>query len=222
MKRTLASLLALTSFALLPAATFAADASGKPNATEAPLVASLAADLAKRFPTTAAAVAAGYLRYTDEDDTGAISYANRVWTSADLKHPSQLWYDAKGRLIGADFSVPATSKSDPPKAQFGFSADRWQHFYLHDHYGLVGPNGTTTYGAFGAKKIAAVGGDPTDPKPADVVKVGAAKSASDVTFVFAFPQIWDAAVWVIPNPDGAFAEKNPNVKPSAHAAMPGM
>ena len=41
----------------------------------------------------------------------------------------------------------------------------------------------------------------------------AAKKASDVRFVFTFPAIWDLAVWVIPNAAGAFADKNPDVKP---------
>lgn len=199
--------------------TAAADAasSGKPTATEAPLVARMAADLSKRFPTPADAVKAGYMRYTAEDDTGAISYANRHWTSADLAHPSQLWYDVKGRLLGADVSVPATSSKTPPKAQFGFLPSRWQYFELHDHYVLRGAGGKDTYGGVGPKKIRGAGGDPNAPRAADLVKAGVVKKASDVRTAFLFPAVWDAAIWVIPNPSGAFAETNPNVTPSAAA-----
>lgn len=28
------------------------------------------------------------------------------------------------------------------------------------------------------------------------------------------PAMWDLIVWVLPNPDGAWADANPNVKPS--------
>jgi hypothetical protein len=39
-----------------------------------------------------------------------------------------------------------------------------------------------------------------------------ADSESDVVTVFDMPRIWDLIVWVKPNPNGAFAEKNPLVK----------
>ena len=200
--------------AVEPAAVAADALSGKPTAAEAPFVQKISADLGTRFPTIAAAMKDGYLRFTDEDDTGAISYANRQWTSSDPAHPSQLWYDANGKLIGADYSVP---QSDTAPRLFGVDPTRWQKLGQHIHYGLAGPGGTTIYGATGAKKLMAAGGDPQQPTAADLVKLGVAKTPADVRFVFTFPAIWDLMVWVVPNPDGAFAEKNPNVKPS-HAA----
>lgn len=204
------ALLAVAASLLTPSLARADDASGKPTAAEAPFVAAAVKDLTARFPTPAAAERAGYLRYTDEDDTGAISYANRQWSSADVAHPSQLWYDANGRLLGADYSEPQASGTP---AMFGLGADRWQKFGLHVHYGLAGPGNTTTFGATGPKKLAAIGADPEKPVAADLVKLGLAKSNSDVRFVFTFPAIYDVGVWVLPNPAGAFAEKNPNVKP---------
>jgi hypothetical protein len=200
-----------SAFATLPLVARAADLSGMPTATEDPFVKSVSADLNARFKSIADATKAGFIRYTDEDDTGAISYANRMWTSADEKHPSQLWYDAGGRLIGADFSVPYAATK--PQL-FGVDPSRWQRFGQHVHYGLVGPSGTTVYGDTGAKKLAAAGGDPAHPTPKDLVTMGIAKSVSDVRFVFEFPAIWDLSLWVIPNDNGAFADKNPAVKPS--------
>ena len=188
----------------------AAPSPGAPAGSERTFVKQAVAALSKRYATTAAAVAGGYLRYTDEDGTGAISYANRKWTSADAAHPSQLWYDARGRLIGADYSVPLT---DAPPHAFGLQPGRFQKFTAHVHYGLAGPNGTTIYGGAGAKTMAKGGGTVDDPTAEALVKAGLAKSPADVKFVFTFPAIWDAAIWLIPNPDGAFAEKNPNVKP---------
>jgi hypothetical protein len=199
----------------LRAPAVADDPSGKPTAAETAFVRDVSTDLAARFPTPADAEKAGFLRYTDEDDTGAISYANRVWTSTDARHPSQLWYDVKGRLIGADFSVPYT---ETPPHLFGVDPARWTRFGLHDHYGLVAANGATTYGATSAKKITSVGGNPLEPTAANLVSLGVAKNPSDVRFVFAFPKIWDLSLWVIPNANGAFADKNPAIRPANPAA----
>ncbi len=204
------ALLALAAFAFAPMSALADDASGKPNAAEAVFVSKVSSDLNARFATPGAALKAGYLRYTDEDGTGAISYANRQWSSADAAHPSQLWYDVKGRLIGADYSEP---QAGGPPNLFGVQPARWQKFGLHVHYGLAGPNGTTTYGATGPKKLATVGGSAENPSAADLVKLGLAKTPGDVRFVFTFPAVYDLALWVIPNSDGAFADKNPSVKP---------
>jgi hypothetical protein len=174
-------------------------------------------DLTKRFPTTAAAEKAGFKRYTNEDDTGAISYANQQWSSADPKHPSQLWYDAKGRLIGADFSVLQSSSAGAPSL-WGVESSRWQQIPDHVHFALKSADGTLSYGhAIRATKYAAAGGDPAHPTAEGLVKAGAAKSAGDVALVFDFPAIWDMTVWLLPNPSGAFADKNPNVTPSANA-----
>jgi len=185
-----------------------------PNASEAKFVAQVRADLTKRFPTAALAERAGYLRFGNEDKTGSISYALREWTSADPAHPSQLWYDAKGRLLGADFSVLQADSPQEPSL-WGIQPARWSKFGQHVHYGLVGPNGTTKYGAMRPQKYADAGGDPMHPTADGLVKAGIATSADQVKFVFTFPAIWDLEVWVLPNPTGAFAEYNPNVKPSA-------
>ena len=59
----------------------------------------------------------------------------------------------------------------------------------------------------------AAGGSLENPSAATLVKLGKVKSASDVVTVFSFPAVWDLIVWIKPNPDGAFAYKNPLVKP---------
>ena len=214
MLTTIRNAAAVAAIALaFPAMAGAADTiSGKPSDTEAAFVAKITADLTARFPTPDAARKAGYMRYTDEDDTGAISYANLRWTSVDAAHPSQLWFDVKDRLIGADYSVPKTGDK-PPADLFGLRPERWQDFHAHVHYALATPTGTT-YGGAGAKTMAKGGGSITNPTANALVAAGIAKKASDVRFVFAFPAIWDTAIWLVPNPDGAFAEKNPDVKPA--------
>ena len=188
----------------------------QPQGSEVAFVMSIQKDLMARFPTPADAVKAGYFRFTNEDEDGAISYANLHWQSGNPKEPSQLWYDVHGNLIGADFSVLQSSSPPPPKL-WGVDYHRWVSFREHIHYILNGPNGTETYGATSAKKFSAAGRNVDNPQAATLVKMGIAKSPDDVKRVFLFPSLWDLIVWVKPNPLGAFADKNPNVVPSANA-----
>jgi hypothetical protein len=154
------------------------------------------------------------VRYTNEDETGAISYANNHWESTAQDLPSQLWYDVNGRLLGADYSVLVTDHPTPPSL-FGITPARFFEEEAHIHYVVRNADGSLTFGrAVGAKKYAAAGLDPMHPTAAGLVKVGVVASPDQVATVFLFPHIWDVTVWVLPNPDGAFADANPNVKPS--------
>jgi hypothetical protein len=204
-------------FALGTAASAFADQNptynGPLSASETGFVQSIQTDLGGRFPTAHDAEKAGYIRYTGVDETGAISYANLQWTSQDIRHPSQLWYDRNGKLLGADFSVPYDGGARPDL--FGVNPGRWYEFDAHVHYVLRNPaTGTMTYDKWiMAPAFTAAGGDPAHPTAQDLVRMGKAKSVSEVATVFAFPAVWDLIVWVKPNPNGAFAEKNPNVTP---------
>ncbi|HEY2473995.1 MAG TPA: hypothetical protein VGI19_04255 [Candidatus Cybelea sp.] len=197
------------------------------SASEKQFVSAATTDLQSRFATTAQAQAAGYFRYTDEDQTGAISWVNTKNWQSDQQHPSQLWYDVNGRLIGADFSVlQDTSKARPQI--WGVTPARWIDFSPgHVHFGIKTASGVA-YGGAGSKTMGQVGGSVSNPTAGDIVKIGtvarykrlkipAAKTTADVAFVFPFPAVWDLQVWLVPNPLGAFAEHNPNVKPSANA-----
>jgi hypothetical protein len=188
----------------------------QPQGPEVAFVAGISKDLNARFPTPADAIKAGYFRYTNEDDTGAISYANLQWQSGDPEHPSQLWYSVSGKLLGADFSVLQSNSPKPPQL-WGVNPQRWVDFHAHVHYVLADASGKETYGAVHVKDFVAAGGDPNNPSADTLVKMGKAKDAASVKHVFLFPHIWDLIVWVTPNPDGAFADKNPLIKPSANA-----
>lgn len=218
---------ALAVIALTAAPGFAATPAPKatlspvPQGTEVAFVTGIQKDLTARFPTPSDAIKAGYFRYGNEDEDGAISYANLQWQSADPQHPSQLWYDVHGNLLGADFSVLQSGSPAPPSI-WGVGYRRWVSFREHVHYILAGPNGTEMYGATSAKKFVAAGGNVDNPQAATLVKMGIAKSTADVKRVFLFPSIWDLIVWVKPNPNGAFADKNPLVIPSADAGKDSM
>lgn len=205
-------------FALLVSSScigLAADTlSPKPQGAEAGFVTGIQNDLNARFATIAQAQAAGYFRYTDEDNTGSISYANLQWTSSDPQHPSQLWYSVGGKLLGADFSQPYVAGTRP--SLWGVNPQRWGRFGKHIHWVLL-TDGKESYGATSVAKWTAAGGDADNPQPATVVALGKAKDVSQVKHVFVFPAIWDLEVWVTPNPNGAFAEMNPLVHPSANA-----
>jgi hypothetical protein len=206
-----------------PAPTAAPPAS----ASETQFVGAVTTDLQARFATTGQAAAAGYFRYTDEDQTGAISWVNTQYWQSDPKNPSQLWYDANGKLIGADFSVLQSGSKARPLV-WGISPSRWIDFSpAHLHFGVKTASGVA-YGGVGPKSLKLVGATIDSATASDIVKLGkttrwkvleipAPQSASDVAFVFPFPAVWDLQVWLVANPLGAFAEHNPNVKPSANA-----
>jgi hypothetical protein len=222
--------LACVAFAARPAAAQmnvgspapAPTAAPAPSAAESAFLAKIMRDLPRRYPTTRSAVRAGYVRFTNEDKTGAISYANiSAWNTTDPDVPAQLWYDVGGRLIGADFSVrrdPSASPAPAAPSLFGIDPKRFFTVPAHIHYVTCNKtSGKCLYGkAVGAKKYATVG-DVEHPTADGLVKIGAVTDPSVVSAVFLYPSIYDVSVWVVPNPLGQFADKNPNVTPSAHA-----
>ena len=210
--------------AALPLASSAAAPKAPPDtptAAEQPFVTKATAELQHLYGTTAQAKAAGYFRYNNEDRTGAISWVNTKYWTSDETHPSQLWYDVKGRLIGVDYAQPWTDTKHPPK-MWGIDPRRWFEFEPHVHFAVTQSDGSLKYGGAMQKDVKKVGGDPDNPTAADVVKMGKAKSASAVAFVFPFRHVWDLEFWLVPNPSGVFAEKNPNVHPSHPMTHGGM
>ena len=187
---------------------------GALNPAEKSFVASLQSYLMAHYPTTADAEKAGYVRYTSEDDTGAISYANRQWSSTDVEHPSQLWYDKNGQLLGADYSVLVSTSATRPHL-WGINPGRWAEFNGHIHWVSKDPaTGALTYDQWAwDKKFTDAGGSLNDPSAQTLVAMKRVPDASQVVTIFHFPAIWDLIVWVKPNPKGAFAYKNPSVTP---------
>jgi hypothetical protein len=232
MMRRSSILIFACALALAPFAAFAADAPASPaaaptaapapSAAEAAFLKTVMTDLPRRYPNPPAAIKAGYVRYSNEDETGAISYVNtKAWNTTDAGVPAQLWYDVKGRLIGADFSVRRDAEASPAPAKpsiLGLDPKRAITIGAHVHYVTCDKaTGKCVYGkAVGAKKYAAIG-DVEHPTADGLVKAGAVKDAASVSAVFLYPAIFDVPVWIVPNPLGQFADKNPNVTPSPHA-----
>jgi hypothetical protein len=203
-----------------------------PTAAEQPFIAKIQADIPKKYPTIAAAQKAGYFQYTGEDNTGAISYVNlKVWNSIDLDVPNQLWYDAQGRLLGVDYTILQDQSPNAPTSLFGFAIDpsRWVHRAAHMHWGFMGADGTLHLGAMPVQKFTDAGGTLSENVPdipankAALVKAGlpGLTDPSQVKFVFLHPAMWDLIPWVLPNPNGAWADANPNVIPTPKKPAPG-
>jgi hypothetical protein len=203
-----------------PTARPAPTAAPSPNAAEAAFIKRIMTNLPKRYPTPQAATTAGWIRYTREDRTGAISYVNtKYWDTTDPDLPAQLWYDVNGRLIGADFSIPQAESVTGPPNRFGIDPARWFKIPAHVHYVQRNASGTYSYGkAIRADRYAtANNGDYSHPTAEGLVAAKAVTDPASVPFVFLYPAIYDVTVWVVPNPLGQFADANPAVTPSPRA-----
>jgi hypothetical protein len=170
--------------------------------TETQFVQTVQQDLMARFAHVGDALKAGYVRYTAPDDTGAISYADQQWNS-DPKHPSQLWYDKDGNLMGADFSVPRPN-GEPRPSMWGVDPGRWYEFNGHVHYVVKYPrSGKTIYDQWiWNDDFVKAGGDLAHPSAETVVKAGRVPSTDYISTIFEFPTQWDLIVWVKPHPEG--------------------
>ncbi len=177
---------------------------GPPSAAELQFIQSVKADLMARYPHVADALKAGYVRYTSVDNTGAISYANMHWTS-DPTHPSQLWYDTDGNLMGADFSIPRPN-GEPRPQLWGINPGRWYQFNGHVHYVVRDPStGKMVYDLWmWNRDFVDAGGDLSNPSPDVIVKLGRVPDAKYIVTIFDFPTIWDLIVWLKPHDPGPF------------------
>ncbi|HEY1654666.1 MAG TPA: hypothetical protein VGF86_06110 [Candidatus Tumulicola sp.] len=205
MKRRLAAL--VFGLALASAAVARADEgptfTGPLTPAETQFVDSVRQDLMARFPHVGDAEKAGYVRYTSVDNTGAISYANQQW-NADPTHPSQLWYDQQGNLMGADFSFPRPH-GEPRPQRWGVNPGRWYEFNGHVHYVAQMPDGKTYYDQWiWNDDFTRAGGNLSKPSADTVAKLGKVDDPKYITTIFEFPTQWDLIVWLKPHAAGAF------------------
>ncbi|TAM56382.1 hypothetical protein EPN52_14850 [bacterium] len=195
--------------AALLAAPAAAPAQGdRATPAEAAFVQRIAGVLLARYPTAAQAEKAGYFRSTGIEDDGTAVYFNGTFTRIDELHPNFLWYDRAGRLVGLDYEFPQPAYAHAPVARFPVQAQRWTVVREHVHFAYragSGPlqlHGARAYPNLRAERITAAALEADHLLP------------SGVTLVWAYhhPACWDLGFWLIPNANGAFAERNPAVK----------
>lgn len=199
-----AALLLIFASSVLASADEGPTFAGPLTQTEQQFVQSVRRDLLGRFPHVSDAVHAGYVQYTAADSSGGINYANQKWSS-DPTHPSQLWYDRSGNLLGADFSVLRPNEQARPQL-WGIDPGRWIELEGHVHYVSRDGSGALKYDQWiWNRDWVSAGGSLTSPSAVTLVKLGRVKSASNVVTVFEFPTIWDLVVWVAPNHKNPFS-----------------
>ena len=178
-----------------------------PNPSEQTFVAKVSALLNAEYPTRVAAERAGYMALSDKlDSDNTYNLSDMQFTNVTLAHPNFLWFDRTGKLVGTDYEFPKSLYSKPPAA-FSVDASRWTSIDEHVHlaYSL---DGKTVYAEHPVKDnlrkpvIAA----------SDLRADGLLPDGATLTWATYHPAAWDLAIWVVPNPEGAFADDNPLVK----------
>ena len=182
----------------------------KPTAAESAFVSTVSAALLAKYPTAKNAEAAGYVRLTrlsPEDHTYV--YTTMTYDKIDRLHPNFLWYDRKGKLVGLDYEYPKWAwPKIPSMTAYPVAASRWVTIEQHMHYAYrIGSGPVQTHGARALPNLQ------KDPITAEDLKADKMLPPG-ATLVWAHfhPACWDLGFWLVPNPNGAFADLNPNVK----------
>jgi hypothetical protein len=180
------------------------------NPQEAAFIADVTEALQAKYPTAAAAAAAGYFQMTRMEDDGTVIWFNDKWNDDVSEYaPNFLWYDKAGKLVGLDYQYAASAYPSPQgTAVYPVMTGRWTTIDAHIHFAYKLPDGTIK--RRGAEMLPKETGDPT------AAQLKAAKLLpANATLLWAHyhPKTWDLGFWLVPNVNGAFADENPAVKP---------
>jgi len=186
---------------------------GAASASEAAFVRDVQSDLEARFPT-AARCGQGGVRPLHErrryrsDQLRELAVAVRRSAPPEPTLVRQERQTARRGFFATQDGVRAASS-------LGINPGRWSEFDGHVHWvGKDPATGALTYDHWVMQPAwVAAGGSVQNPSAATLVKLGKVSSPADVATIFFFPTLWDLIVWVKPNPNGAFADKNPTVTP---------
>lgn len=182
----------------------------KANPAETAFIADVTKALQAKYSTSHAAAAAGYYQMTRLEDDGTSVWFNDAWDAGVGKYaPHFLWYDKHGKLVGLDYQYLVSTYPKPPGTSvYPFMASRWTTIDAHMNFAYTLPDGTIK--RHGAELLPHQKGDPT------AAQLRAAKLLpANATLLWAHyhPKSWDLGFWHVPNPNGAFADLNPLVKP---------
>ena len=182
----------------------------KPNAAESAFISSVSMTLLAKYPTAKQAEAAGYTQLTRLEPTDhTYNYTTFTYDKIDRLHPNFLWFDRNNKLVGLDYEYPKSAWPKIPSATaYPVAASRWVTIPEHMHFAYRFGNGPIqTHGARALPNLQ------RDPITADALRADKMLPAG-ATLVWAHyhPTCWDLGFWLVPNPNGAFADLNPNVK----------
>lgn len=181
----------------------------KPAPAEAAFIADVTKALQAKYPTTAAATAGGFSEMTKLGSDGTAIWFNEKWDANVSKYaPNFLWYDKHGKLVGLDYQYTISANPKPPTGVYPVDAGRWTTIPAHMHFAYKLPNGTVKRrGAMSLK------GETADPTAAQLKAAKLLPPNATLVWAHYHPKTWDLGFWLVPNPNGAFADLNPNVKP---------
>lgn len=212
LKRTaFIAVFALILLSQFSAVTRAADAPPlKPSIGEADFIGQVTKGLQTKYPTQQSAIAAGYYQMTRVGKDGTSIWTNNKWDGIAKYEPNFLWYDKHGKLVGLDYQYPVSAWPKPPGASvYPVAASRWTTIDPHMHIGYKMPDGTTK--RHGAEMLASAHG--AKPTSAQLRTAKLLPKGATLMWVEMHPKAWDLGFWLVPNPNGAFADLNPLVKP---------
>jgi len=192
----------------MPMASASPAQSDRPAPNEAAFIGHVARVLLTRYPTVAQAEKGGYKQTTGIDEDGTAIYFNGDFSRVDALHPNFLWYDRAGKLVGLDYELPQSAYPSPPTLGYPVAPSRWTVVREHVHFayrvgdGPIHMHGARAYPNLRTDHITA----------AELTADHLLPDGSTLVWAYHHPACWDLGFWLIPNPDGSFAEKNPNVK----------
>ena len=181
----------------------------RPTNAEAAFIASVSSALRATVPTVSRALAAGYYRTTRLEPDGTIIYFNNSWQPTRSR-PNFLWYDKRDRLVGLDYQYLMRDYPRPPgRNVYPVAAVRWTTIQAHIHFAYRLPNGTIV--RRGYRWLAGTAGGRVTATQLRAAKL--LPPNATLLWTYAHPKSWDLGFWLVPNPNGAFADDNPNVRP---------
>jgi hypothetical protein len=183
----------------------------KPNAAEASYIATVTKALQAKYPTAHTAVAGGYYQMTRLGRDGTSIWFNDKWDNDVSKfEPNFLWYDKNGKLVGLDYQYLTSSHPKPPgKDIYPVMGSRWTTIPAHMHFAYKLPDGTIK--RRGAELVPKLHSEMPTAAELRAAKLLPAKAT--LLWAHVHPKSWDLGFWLVPNPNGVFADLNPLVKP---------
>jgi hypothetical protein len=181
-----------------------------PDPAEAAFIADVTKTLQAKYPTSTQATAGGYYQMTRLEDDGTSIWFNDKWGASVSKYaPNFLWFDKNGKLVGLDYQYTVSTNPKPPSTGvYPVKSIRWSTIDAHMHFAYKLPDGKIKRrGAMLLK------GETADPTAAQLTAAKLLPPKSTLLWAHYHPKAWDLGFWLVPNPNGAFADLNPLVKP---------
>ncbi|MDE2572061.1 MAG: hypothetical protein KGM44_06010 [bacterium] len=192
----------------MPMAAASAAPVEQASPAEIAFVSRVAKRLLAEFPTAAEAERAGYRQTTGVGSDGTSIYFNDDFVRLDELHPNFLWYDRRGRLVGLDYEYPQSEHPQAPTVLFPVQASRWTVVHEHIHYAYrLGTGVIAMHGARATPRLRSPHIGAQALRAEHLLPAGAT-----LLWAYYHPACWDLGFWLVPNPNGPFADLNPNVK----------